>query len=333
MPEKTLRDFYKKKNEPLNWLSNILMGVGGGLTGQDYIGNAQAAERDRAEMEFKQYQLENPTQEDIIKSKGEIAKALTEQVTAGVISPQQANEQFYSIFGDSRPVVNTTPTISPVVAPTQIGVPPLGLSPQQAMEGFRAKGLNAMGVPTGYEPDPVAEDRMKDLQKSSIAAEKGLSGTETFLKQFERSYNELKTKYPEFGDTGFIGFMTRQGASIATALDSLPETKAFQVELKPLANQMARDIEGGRVTDQDRQIYADSFANTLRHPNTTNIRLVSNKLIDMSNKGADISKVLVYLSKSNTDIIQSIVDNVIKEKPELAAIVFQANPDAWEVVK
>jgi len=193
--------------------------------------------------------------------------------------------------------------------------------------------LNAMGVPTGYEPDPVREDQMKDLQKSSTAAQKSLSGTDNFLKQFDRSYNELLKANPEIGDVGLTGFMTRKGASIQNSLDMYPETKAFMVELKPLANQMARDIEGGRVTDQDRQIYADSFANTLQHPSATNIRLVSNKLLDMKNKGANIEKVLVSLSKSNTDVMQSIVDEVLKESPELASAVFQANPDAWEVSK
>jgi len=334
MAERTVKDFYKKQTPVQNWLSNMLMGVGGGLTGQNYIGNAQAARQAEAELAYKEWNdTRNAPTEQIIE-KGNVAEALTKQVEAGAISPQQATEQFNSMFGEARQSIQ--PQINPVSNPMpgQGGfLPDNRLNSATAFEGYRAEKLNAMGVPTGYEPDPVREDQMKDLQKSSTAAQKSLSGTDNFLKQFDRSYNELLKANPEIGDVGLTGFMTRKGASIQNSLDMYPETKAFMVELKPLANQMARDIEGGRVTDQDRQIYADSFANTLQHPSATNIRLVSNKLLDMKNKGANIEKVLVSLSKSNTDVMQSIVDEVLKESPELASAVFQANPDAWEVSK
>lgn len=177
---------------------------------------------------------------------------------------------------------------------------------------------------TGKTDSPVSE------------AEKTLSGTGMFLKQFGRSYNELKNKFPEIGDIGYTGWMTRKGAGVENYFDNLPETKAFEVEKKPLANQMARDIEGGRVTDQDRQIYADSFADTLTHPTATNIRLSANSLIKLHKKGGDISGVLGELSSSGIDIMDSIVAEVLKDVPELKQKVlmkaYQSNPDRFEVV-
>lgn len=165
MPEKTVEDFYKKQSPVQNWLSNILMGVGGGLTGQNYIGNAQDARQARAEMEFKKYQIENPTQEELIKQKGDTAKALTDQINAGVITPQQAVEQYNSIFGGNQQPPRTSPSFNPVNAPSPTSVAPLSLSPQQAMEGFRVKGLNAALVPTGYEPDPIIQSKAQESQK------------------------------------------------------------------------------------------------------------------------------------------------------------------------
>jgi hypothetical protein len=173
--------------------------------------------------------------------------------------------------------------------------------------------------------------------ESQAKAEETLSGTKRFLQQFGRSYDELKSSYPEIGDVGYTGWATRNWAKVATALDEHPETKAFQVELKPLANQMARDIEGGRVTDQDRQVYADSFANTLANPDKTNIRLVANSLLKMKDKGGNIASVLGELYSSDVDIMQQVATEVLKDSPELKQQilmqVYQNNPDRFEVVK
>jgi hypothetical protein len=170
----------------------------------------------------------------------------------------------------------------------------------------------------------------------AVEAQKTISGTRRFLEQFGRSYNELKNYDPEFDKLGYEGWMSRKGASINNYFDVLPETKAFQVELKPLANQMARDVEGGRVTDQDRQIYADAFANTLQHPSETNIRLSSNALIKLKDKGGNINTVVSELYSSDMPIMQKIASEVLKSYPELRKDillqVYQNNPNRFEVV-
>jgi hypothetical protein len=175
------------------------------------------------------------------------------------------------------------------------------------------------------------------IYKDKTAVEKTVSSTDMFLSQFGRSYNELKTNYPEIGEVGFTGWATRKGASIDNALDGLPETKAFQVELQPLANGMAREIEGGRVTDNDRKIYADAFANTLKHPSQTNIRLASNSLINLKNKGGDVTNILSKLYASDVDLFPKIAAEVLKDDPKLRKQimmeVYKNNPDRFEVVE
>jgi hypothetical protein len=162
----------------------------------------------------------------------------------------------------------------------------------------------------------VATENLKAESKRKQSAEATMSGTARFTKQFGRSYNELKTMFPDIGEIGYTGWMTRKGAQIANYFDQLPETKAFTVRLKPIANQMARDVEGGRITDQDRQIYADSFVNALKNPSETNIRLASEALLDLRDKGGDISKVVNELATSEVDIIQKIVLQVLESSPD-----------------
>jgi hypothetical protein len=222
--------------------------------------------------------------------------------------------------------------------------PQLAATPEEQFNSFRSEQSvpSATSVPPGmavFQQGGKAQMiKTATGGKDSPAeiAQKNLSGTGRFLEQFGRSYNELKTAYPEIGDVGFTGWATRKGASIANALDSLPETKAFQVELQPLANQMARDVEGGRVTDQDRKVYADAFANTLKNPSQTNIRLVANKLLTLKDRGGDISKVLSELYSSDIDIMQNISKEVLKSSPELKQKilmqVYQNNPNRFEVV-
>ena len=211
-----------------------------------------------------------------------------------------------------------------------IAQPPIGaaaptvnapsLSQLASLQGAGAGGgliptganLNAVTGDLSYSfgKDKAADKRAED----AYSQEKSLSGTGMFLEQFGRSYKELKEAYPEIGDKGYGGWATRGLAKVNTALDQHPETKAFLQELEPLANQMARDIEGGKITDKDREIYAKSFASTVQNPSATNKRLISNQLIKHRNNGSDISKVVNELRNSGIDIMQEIATEIDKDE-------------------
>lgn len=189
-----------------------------------------------------------------------------------------------------------------------------------------------------WKVDPVSQMYMdvnkKFLEKNienSMATQSTITGTKRFMQQFGKSYSELKNMFPEIGDAGYTGWATRKGAKISNYFDNLPETKAFQVELLPLANQMARDIEGGKITDQDRKIYADSFANTLNNPSATNVRLTANKLIGLKDKGGNITSVVKELYNSDIDFMQNVANEVLKEYPDMMGEVLDI-PDGYEVV-
>jgi hypothetical protein len=220
------------------------------------------------------------------------------------------------------------PPVTEVIPPDNLSSTPMGMSgglPPNIATFNQGGKTQIIKNPLGSKDTPAQ------------IAQKNLSGTGRFLEQFGRSYNELKTAYPEIGDVGFTGWATRGMGKVATALDNFPETKAFRVEKAPLANQMARDVEGGRVTDQDRKIYADSFADVLEHPTQTNIRLVSNKLLGLKDKGGNILNHVAELYSSDIDIMQNIALETLKSSPdikkEVLMRVYQNNPDRFEVVK
>lgn len=171
-------------------------------------------------------------------------------------------------------------------------------------------------------------------EQRRVGAQQEVSGSLRFVRQFERSFdeldNELKNKLssipivgpfleqlPEFGEPGIGGATTRTLGTVAESFSGLPETSALLIRLKPIANQMARDVEGGRVTDQDRKIYADSFANTLKNPTPTNARLISEQLIGLADKGGDISKNLQAFSQSENPVFKQILENISEDFPEL----------------
>ena len=166
----------------------------------------------------------------------------------------------------------------------------------------------------------------------SFGAKKQLTASNRFVQQFERSYDELNQAVPGFSDVGTKGKLRRAGAGIKTFMGQLPETEAFSVELAPMANQMARDVEGGKITDTDREIYWKAFANTISHPSATNARLVANSLISLADKGADISKNLEAFSTSKNPVIQKVYSYVTEAYPQFSNInsqnSFQQLPSA-----
>jgi hypothetical protein len=215
--------------------------------------------------------------------------------------------------------------------PGGLAQPPMGASaPQvkapslQQLASLQGAGAGGGLIPTGANLNAVTGDLSYSFGKDKAAdkraedqysQEKQLSGTGRFLQQFGRSWEELKGAYgKEIGEKGYSGWATRGLAKVNTALDNHPETKAFLQELEPIANQMARDIEGGKITDKDRDIYAKSFANTVKNPSATNVRLASNNLLKMRDKGGNIESVLNELRNSDIDIMQSIALEVDKDE-------------------
>lgn len=203
------------------------------------------------------------------------------------------------------------------------------------------KGLGKGGLTFGVDPlqQKMMEARIdlaKKQTEGKMATQVAVSKQSRFLKQFGRSYNELKEQYPEIGKKGFSGWATRKGAWISEKFDNLPETSAFLKRMKPMANEQARIIEGGRVTDQDRQVYADAMANVVASPSQTNIRIVSEDLLSLLDKGGNekggITQVVGELLNSDIDIMQQIALEVLKDSPDIATKL-GINPDEWELMQ
>ena len=157
-------------------------------------------------------------------------------------------------------------------------------------------------------------------------AEKTSQGTYRFMQQFDRSIKELKKFDPEFDKVGASGWLSRKQASIAEKLSELPETSALKIQILPMANGMAKEIEGGKVTNEDRKIYADSFANGIGNPNVTNMRLMSQSLISLLDKGGNengkITNQLKMLAKSDTDMFKGVIAQVLEDYPEIAKDIY-----------
>jgi len=285
----------------------------------------------KQEQPFKDMQRSNVVLEGI-KTKTEMGIPLDQTETAFVASLRGGQS------GMTQPQTLPQPPIQGggmlpnmgLIQP-QIGNPPMGASNIPYVAG----DLNAFGQPKSYVPDPIAtkqaEESAKIKGKEQRDTAKEAVSNIGFFKQFGRSYSELNKYDPNIGKVGIEGWARRKKGSIANYLDELPETKAFQAELLPKANAMARNIEGGRITDQDREIYANSFANALKHSTQTNVRLASNSLLELKRKGGDITPVLKEMYEADVPVIKDIVNNVLKDSPELKNSIFGV-PEGWEIV-
>ena len=337
----------QRKISGMQKLGLAMAAFGQGMTGQPFASNImsswQKQDEQAAENEYRKQVLRQ--NEGELAAKGvrwdeptgrfvrdeSLVSPLEQMIQAGQVADAQVKLAQLGI----------TPGTSGVKAPVNptFGIPPtpdrLPLMSDVAFPDgtWIPKELNALGKPTGYKMNPAAEKQLEKQGEMRVEAQKGLSNTKLFLDQFGRSYNELKAAYPEIGKEGYGGWATRKKAWLQTSLDKFPETKAFRAELKKLANQTARDVEGGRVTDQDRQVYADSFANVLSHPTQTNVRLVSNGLNALKAKGGDVTSHVKELYNSEIDIMRSIASEVMKSNPDVALSVLGLDPNRYEVVK
>ena len=191
---------------------------------------------------------------------------------------------------------------------------PLTLNEQESVMNIQSKNkeLTQQGAQEKGELKGFEEVGKKNIEGQN-AAQQGVSKTRLFLRGLERSQEELEKSIPGVGKKGVVGIMNRLFAKGGTALQKFPETSAFVKEILVHANQQARDIEGGRVTDQDRAIYAKAMANAIKQPSEENSILVSNALLNLRMKGGDISKVLDEFSSSKVDLLKDIVKRTRKE--------------------
>lgn len=180
--------------------------------------------------------------------------------------------------------------------------------------GIPADELDAFGEQTAQSKaqqevaKQIAAQTGKEEAKQKVGASKGISGSVRFIEQFDRSVQELQDKgFEDFGETGAAGKVTRLGLSVMEKLDELPQTSALITEADVIANQTARDIEGGRVTDADRKIYSDALANTIARPSEENIQLTANALVRAVDKGGSITPILEAFADSNSSVIKEIV--------------------------
>lgn len=264
-----------------------------------------------------------PSPTDELIELGKVGDAITKAQQAGLTVPGiagmtgQSSDVASRIAGSSK----TAPTTG-ATQPQQVNQPEGDLIPTE---------YNAMGIPKGFKSKSAMADerQMKaDAKKETeIAKSENQSvGVYRFMQQFDRSYKELQAFYPAIGEEGVGGFMTRKGAQIAEALDEFPETKALKIQVLPMANAIAREIEGGRVTDQDRKIYADAFASAINFPTKTNVRNMANQIINLVDKGGNekglMAKQLRSLAQSDTDIFKSVIGQVLIEFPEMAKDIY-----------
>ena len=157
-------------------------------------------------------------------------------------------------------------------------------------------------------------------------AQKATPGTVRQLRLFGQSMEELEAKIPRVGDEGFGGWLARAEATVRTSMDEFPVTRALNIRAEIAANQQARDIEGGRVTDADRKIYAMGMANAMREPSETNAVLASESLMDLMDKYGNelgsFTNILIQYSNSDQKIFQNIAAKVLENHPEMIADVY-----------
>ena len=102
------------------------------------------------------------------------------------------------------------------------------------------------------------------------------------------------------------------GEAIST-IDSMAEFNNSTMRTRVLANAQARNVEGGRVTDADREVYADAMANALGGPTEENIILAADAILDMKDKGGNISGLLDDLSvKADHPVIGGIIEELFR---------------------
>lgn len=226
-------------------------------------------------------------------------------------------------IGGERPQLNSSSIRPGLVSPIQGSMGGMG---------FGGLGVKSVKMPGGISIgqqsqslDPISAANLdiqkglvsKDLQAQqdvSKGADKTVTGLDDYLKQYGRSWTEMKSKNPDIGAEGLGGKLNRLKGEFDVWSDNAPETKAMRAMAEPFAQQIATDLEG-RATDQDRSIQKKNFADVLNGPTSANVRIASNSLISLQRKGGDASKVVDKLASSGVAPLMQIAEQFYKEFP------------------
>lgn len=244
--------------------------------------------------------------------------------------------------GGKKPVVAppTIPSSKPTAVPTDAAT----------KEDSRLQGLSKVGeayidedgkvkrAKSDYqielearEADKVSARKVSDkLEKATaerlIGAQKSAPNTVRQIRLYVESLNELRAKIPAIEEEGLTGFAARAEAAVRTSIDEFPITRALNIRAEIIANQTARDVEGGRVTDADRKIYAMGLANAMKEPTVTNAALAAGQLSDLMLKGGNetgsITNVLIQYAYSGEKVFELITNRILENYPELIEAVY-----------
>ena len=176
------------------------------------------------------------------------------------------------------------------------------------------KGANKYGI-MEYDIDDSKRKAWQKAQEKvmedAASAEKSVIGTRDLIRSYSESRGELKESgFENVGKADAQGFIERTGAALVEKTGTLPKTTKYLNRKEVIANQAAKDVEGGRVTDQDRAIYANAMANAVKFPDETNIGLASSALLDLKRKGGNIDPVLNEFKNSGVDLFSGIAKEV-----------------------
>jgi len=165
--------------------------------------------------------------------------------------------------------------------------------------------VNIGGVTLPVIPKKSAVELQEE--KEASRTEKSLPGVRRFFRSFQESIEELEEAgFGSIQDATIEGSLQRVGATIQEKTGTLPKTEAFQSGLQVAANAQARLVEGGRVTDADRAIYAKALVSAIGRSSEANIRLAVEKLLSMKDKGGNIEPLLEEYRNSGIDLFEQI---------------------------
>lgn len=242
----------------------------------------------------------------------------------GVITPSQARQSISGFLGgtptqpkdDITSILNDesasqTPRLSDFFATqtTAFGVP----KDLKSETGLRREGQINADIEVSKQ---VAAQEGKEKAKQIRGSQKQIKESSLYFEQFGRSRKEL-SKIPGIGNIGPSGKGARFLGFIGEKLDLFPETAVLLKDANVSANQQARSVEGGKITDQDRKIYADALVNALGGSDNENARLGSNALRRMHNDGGNIKPEVISLIESGEGPLQQIGAQVMEFLPGL----------------
>lgn len=149
----------------------------------------------------------------------------------------------------------------------------------------------------------IETQNKEEIKRASENRDKEEDAT-TGLSKFKRMYDyadalrdSMAVKYGDaFNEAGAGGMLTREYAKFKTRiLQENPQMRAFDKRLSREAYEMARSIEGGKVTDQDVRIVLETLMNPLgasREEDYWNAKMEVESWIDKGAKGEVVDDLL-----------------------------------------